>query len=342
LLTLFLVPGMDFPISLQNKWRGKRFNSYNRVLKDIFGARVYKIGLRMDFTCPNRDGKVAVGGCIYCNNASHTPENYRPRATVTAQLAQGAAAQQKRHRADRFIAYFQSYTNTYDSPAALERLYREALAFPGVVGLSIATRPDCVGAEVLDLLQELSRSTYFWLELGLESMHDRTLQWVNRGHGLREFIDAVERAKSRDLRVCAHLILGFPGETRDDMLETPALLNRLGVDGVKLHNLHVIKNTVLEKFYNAGDFPLLSRSEYVSLVVDFLDRLNPEMIIHRLTGETYRAITAAPDWSIDKLGVHNAIFKELAQRDTWQGRLFRDKAQPIDAAISGCAQGAPQ
>jgi radical SAM protein (TIGR01212 family) len=333
---------MNFPVSLQIRWRGKRFNSYNRVLKDIFCARVYKIGLRMDFTCPNRDGKVAVGGCIYCNNASHTPEDYRPRAGVTEQLLQGAAALKRRHRADRYIAYFQSYTNTYDSVTKLEGLYREALAFPGVVGLAIATRPDCVGEDVLDLVQDLSRRTYCWLELGLESMHDRTLQWVNRGHGLREFIDAVERAKRRQLRVCAHLILGFPGESRDDMLDSADLLNRLGIDGVKLHNLHVIKNTVLEKFYHAGDFALLSRQEYVSLVADFLERLNPEMIVHRLTGETYRAITVAPDWSIDKLGVHNAIFRELERRDTWQGRLYRvdDKIDPSGAAISDCLQGA--
>ncbi len=317
---------MKFPISLQKPWRGKRFNSYNRALKDAFDARVYKIGLRLDFTCPNRDGKVAVGGCIYCNNASHTPQDYRPRASVTEQLEQGAAALRKRHKAEKFIAYFQSYTNTYDSVSRLAELYREALNFPGVVGLSVATRPDCVPDDVLDLLQDMSRRTYFWLELGLESMHDRTLEWVNRGHGLSELIDAVERSKSRGLRLCAHLILGFPGETRADILQTPALLNRLGVDGVKLHNLHVIKNTVLEKFYNAGQFTLFSREEYVSLVVDFLELLNPEMIVHRLTGETYRAITVAPDWSVNKIGVHNAIFKELEQRDSWQGRLWR--AQP--------------
>jgi radical SAM protein (TIGR01212 family) len=255
LLTIFLVSGMNFPVSLQIRWRGKRFNSYNRVLKDIFCARVYKIGLRMDFTCPNRDGKVAVGGCIYCNNASHTPEDYRPRVGVTEQLHQGAAALKRRHRADRYIAYFQSYTNTYDSVAMLENLYREALAFPGVVGLAIATRPDCVGEDVLDLVQDLSRRTYFWLELGLESMHNRTLQWVNRGHGLREFIDAVERAKRRQLRTCAHVILGFPGESRDDMLETTDLLNGLGIDGVKLHNLHVIK-TLSWKNILAGGFAL--------------------------------------------------------------------------------------
>lgn len=313
---------MNFPSSLQKLWRGKRYNSFNRVLKDIFAARVYKIGLRLDFTCPNRDGKVAVGGCIYCNNAGHTPQDYRPRTSIKEQLERGAAAIRRRHRAEKFIAYFQSYTNTYDSVSKLERLYREALDFPGVVGLSVATRPDCVPDDILDLMTDLSRHTYLWLELGLESMHNRTLQWVNRGHGLREFVDAAERCKNRGLRLCTHLILGFPTESREEMLQTPEFLNRLDIDGVKLHNLHVIKNTVLEKFYHARDFSLISQSEYVSLVIDFLERLNPEISVHRLTGETYRAITVAPDWSVNKIGVHNAIHKEIEERDGWQGRLY--------------------
>jgi radical SAM protein (TIGR01212 family) len=325
---------MNFPQRLQHQWRGKRFNSFNRVLRDVFEARVYKIGLRLDFTCPNRDGKVAVGGCIYCNNASHTPQDYRPRQSVTEQLEQGALALQKRHKAEKFIAYFQSYTNTYDSASKLESLYREALDVPGIVGLSIATRPDCLPDDTLDLLRELSQQTYLWLELGLESMYDRTLAWVNRGHGLAEFIDAVARAKQRELRLCAHLIIGFPGETRAEILRTPTLLNRLGIDGVKLHNLHVIKHTPLEKLYHLGQVPLFSRAEYVALVVDFLELLKPSTVVHRLTGETYRAITVAPDWSIDKIGVHNAIFKNLEERDTWQGRLHSSALDPVAAGFS--------
>lgn len=332
---------MKFPPSLQNLWRGKRFNSFNRILRDTFNARVYKIGLRLDFTCPNRDGTVTVGGCIYCNNASHTPQVYRPRTSVTAQLEQGAMAVRKRHKAEKFIAYFQSYTNTYDSVDKLAQLYGEALAFPGVVGLAVATRPDCLPDEVLDLISDLSQKTYLWLELGLESMHDRTLAWVNRGHGLREYIDAVERAKNRGLRICTHLILGFPGESREDILETPMLFNRLGIDGVKLHNLHVIKNTALEKLYRSGQVKLFSRDEYIDLVVDFLEMLEPNIIVHRLSGETYRAITVAPDWSIDKIGVHNAIFKAFESRDTWQGRVFPVRNETSAAQmISSSSQGA--
>ncbi|MFQ5853355.1 MAG: TIGR01212 family radical SAM protein [Candidatus Binatia bacterium] len=317
---------MKIPLHLQEKWGGKRYNSFNRVLRETFHARVHKVSLRLDFTCPNRDGRVAVGGCTYCNNSSHTPRGYRPGMSVREQMEQGVATVSRRHRAERFIAYFQSYTNTYGSITKLERLYREALDFPGVVGLSIATRPDCVPDEVLDLIADIARHTYVWLELGLESMHDKTLRWVNRGHGLREFVHAVERSKARGLRLCVHLILGFPGESREEILQTPILLNRMGIDGVKLHNLHVIKHTVLEQIYRSGAFTLLSREAAISLLVDFLELLAPEIVIHRLTGETYRELTVAPDWSVDKIAMLSAIQGELERRETWQGKVHLDGA----------------
>ncbi|MGH7771025.1 MAG: TIGR01212 family radical SAM protein [Candidatus Binatia bacterium] len=316
---------MNFPPLLQEKWDGKRYNSFNRVLRQTFHARVHKVSLRLDFTCPNRDGRVAVGGCTYCNNASHTPRGYRAGMSIMEQLEQGANAVSRLYKAEKFIAYFQSYTNTYGPITKLERFYREALDFPGVVGLSIATRPDCVPDEVLDLIADISRHTYVWLELGLESMHDKTLQWVNRGHGLREFIDAVERSKARGLRLCVHLILGFPGESREEILQTPIFLNRMGIDGVKLHNLHIIKNTVLEKIFRSGAFTLLSRDAYISLLVDFLELLAPEIVIHRLTGETYRELTVAPDWSTNKNAMLNAVREELETRDRWQGRLHLER-----------------
>ncbi len=315
-------------------WDGKRYHSFNSELKKNFSTRVYKVGIRMDFTCPNRDGSVAVGGCTYCNNFSHTAEGFRAGASVTEQLAEGTAALRRRHRAENFIAYFQSYTNTYRPAAKLERLYREALDFPGVVGLAISTRPDCAPDDVLDLIADLARHTYLWLELGLESMHDKTLRWVNRGHGLKEFIDAAGRARARDLRLCAHLILGFPTETREEILQTPALLNRLGINGVKLHNLHVIKNTALAEIYLARGFEIMSREAYAALAVDFLERLAPEIVVHRLTGETYRALTVAPEWSIDKIGVHNAIHDELEQRNTWQGKALGRNAATFHAGLN--------
>ncbi|MBI2358233.1 MAG: TIGR01212 family radical SAM protein [Deltaproteobacteria bacterium] len=313
---------MKLPRRLQEKWRGKRYNSFHRVLKETFGARVHKVSLRWDFTCPNRDGKVATGGCTYCNNAGHTPRTYRPGMSIREQLEMGSEAVRRRYKAEKFVAYFQSYTNTYGPASELERLYRAALDVPGVVGLAIATRPDCVPDDVLDLIADISRHTYLWLELGLESMHDKTLAWVNRGHDLKAFVDAAERSKRKDLRLAVHLILGFPTETREEMLLTPALLNGLGVDGIKLHNLHVIKHTVLERLYRSGAFGLLTREAYVSLVVDFLELLHPEIVVHRLTGETYRDLTVAPGWSVNKIGVLNAIHAELERRDTWQGRIL--------------------
>jgi radical SAM protein (TIGR01212 family) len=334
---------MKFPTSLQTAWGGRRYNSFNCVLKQIFAARVYKISLRLDFTCPNRDGTVAVGGCIYCNNASHTPLDFRARASVTEQLRQGAEAVRKRHRAEKFIAHFQSFSNTYDSVSKLEKLYREALAFPGVVGLAISTRPDCLPPDVLDLLTELSRKTYLWLELGLESIHERTLEWINRGHGLATYVDSVQRARARGLAVCTHLIFGFPGESREDMLAAAPLLNRLGVDGVKLHNLHVIKNTALEAIYNRQPFEIIDQHDYVTLVVDFLEQLDPRTIIHRLTGETYRALTVAPAWSVNKIGVHNAITQMLAARDTWQGRRVLERPNTVfDRTLALASQGVQQ
>ncbi|MGH7874858.1 MAG: TIGR01212 family radical SAM protein [Candidatus Binatia bacterium] len=323
---------MNFPASLESLWRGKRFNSFNRVLYDLFRSRVHKVGLRLDFTCPNRDGKVAVGGCIYCNNASHTPTAYRPKSTVAEQLEQGILALNKRHKAEKFIAYFQSYTNTYESVTRLEQLYREALDYPGIVGIAVATRPDCLPDEALDLLSDIAQETYLWLEVGLESMDDRTLRWINRGHSLKDFLMAVEGVKKRKLRLCVHLILGFPGETRESILATARLFNDLGIDGIKLHNLHVIKNTVLEKFYQLGQVPLMSRDEYVGLVIDFLERLNPAMIVHRLYGATYRTMTVAPEWSVDKRGTHNALHKALAARDAWQGKRFA--APVVDTSMS--------
>ncbi|NIO08225.1 MAG: TIGR01212 family radical SAM protein [Deltaproteobacteria bacterium] len=315
---------MSLPSSLYERWGGNRYNAFNRVLRDHFQAKVHKVSVRTDFTCPNRDGKVAVGGCTYCNNSSHTPERYRPRVPVKEQMAQGMEAIRRRHKAEKFIAYFQSYTNTYGPVTKLENLYREALDHPDVVGLSVATRPDCVPDDVLELLSDISKDTYLWLELGLESMYDKTLQWVNRGHGVREFIDAVKRVKDRDLRLCVHLILGFPIESREEILATPGFLNRMGIDGIKLHNLHVIRNTALEKIYLQGSFDLLSKEEYISLLIEFVELLSPGIVIHRLTGETYRTLTVAPDWSPNKIGMHNEIRRELERRDTWQGKYSAD------------------
>lgn len=326
---------MTFPNDLSENWGGKRYNSFNHVLKKRFGVKVHKVSIRSGFTCPNRDGRVARGGCIYCNNDGHTPANYRAGLSIRAQMGQGIESITRRHGAQKFIAYFQSYTNTYDTTRRLERLYAEALDFSEVVGLSIATRPDCLPDDVLSLIADIARTRYVWLEIGLESMTEKTLEWTNRGHGLYAFLDALERSKAKGLQVCVHLILGFPTDNADDSRQAPGRLSALGVDGVKLHNLHVIRHTVLERLYRAGRIPLLSRDAYVARVSQFLERLASTVVIHRLTGQTSRRLTVAPSWSTEKFKTLNQIEEVLEQNDLWQSRLYRDQHAGNGRPVTG-------
>jgi radical SAM protein (TIGR01212 family) len=302
----------------------KRYTSFPDHLRQTFACRVYKIGLDAGFTCPNRDGSVAVGGCIYCNNASFSPGNRR--ASVVEQLEAGKRFLRRRYRAQKFIAYFQAYTNTYGDVHTLESLYDTALASDDVVGLSVGTRPDCVADEVLDLLADYASKTYFWLELGLESGQDRTLELINRGHTAAAFDDAVQRARRRGLRVGTHIILGLPGETAADMLDTARRLARLRVDAVKIHNLHVVRQTVLEKMYRRGAVSVLDLDTYATRVVDCLEVLPPPTIIMRLMGDAPRSMLVAPEWSLHKQAVIRRIEQELKRRNTWQGRYYTPAA----------------
>ncbi|MBM3224226.1 MAG: TIGR01212 family radical SAM protein [Candidatus Tectomicrobia bacterium] len=308
---------MPSPAFVSASQRYRRFTDH---LRQTFGCRVHKISLDAGFTCPNRDGTVAVGGCLYCNNASFSPGNRR--LTVREQLEEGKRFLQRRYGAQRFIAYFQAYTNTYSDVQTLQRLYDEALACDDIVGLAVGTRPDCVPDAVLDLLADYAQRTYLWLELGLESGHDATLVWLNRGHTVAAFDDAVQRAQQRHLQLCAHVILGLPGESAADMLSTVRRLAALRLDAVKLHHLHVVRHTVLEKLYHQGKVPLLSLEAYASLVADCLERLPPDTIIMRLMGDAPHAMLVAPTWSADKRAALQRIEAELVQRDTYQGKHF--------------------
>ena len=299
----------------------KRYVSFTDHLRQTFACRVHKVCLDAGFTCPNRDGALAVGGCIYCNNASFSPGNRR--LSVTAQLEQGKQFLRKRYGAQKFIAYFQAYTNTYGDVRLLKSLYDTALASDDIVGLSIGTRPDCVPDAVLDLLADYAARTYLWLELGLESGHDQTLALLNRGHTVAAFDDAVRRAQQRRLRLCAHIILGLPGESSAAMLETAQHLAALRLDAVKLHHLHVVRHTVLEKMYQRGEVSLLSMDAYATLVVDCLEVLPPEMIIMRLLGDAPRATLVAPAWSLHKQPVLQRIEQELERRNTYQGKHYQ-------------------
>ncbi len=307
--------------------KGKRYVSFTDHLRQTFSCRVHKISLDAGFTCPNRDGTVAVGGCIYCNNASFSPGNRC--LSVSEQIEQSKDFLRKRYKARKFIAYFQAYTNTYEDVQVLKRLYDEALSCNDVIGLSIGTRPDCVSDAVLDLLADYASRLYVWLELGLESGHDQTLRLINRGHTVAAFDDAIRRAQKRGLRLCAHVILGLPGESHADMLSTCRYLADLCLHAVKLHNLHIVRHTVLEKMYQRGEVPLLDLDTYAALVVDCLEVLPPEMIIMRLMGDAPRDMLVAPLWSLQKQTVIQRIEVELERRDSLQGKFYRTRGRTL-------------
>jgi radical SAM protein (TIGR01212 family) len=304
----------------------RRYYAFSHFLRERFGGKIYRVTLDAGFTCPNVDGTVAVGGCVYCDNRSFSPNRRLPRTGIREQIERGIRALQQRYRAERFIAYFQAATNTYAPVARLRSLYDQAVAHPQVVGLAIGTRPDCVPDDVLDLIQGYARDRYVCLELGLQSIHDRSLDWMNRGHHFDSFADAVRRCQGRGFDLCAHVILGLPGESCDDMLATADVLASLPVQAVKIHNLHVVKDTPLEKMHQAGTVRMLERDEYVSIVCDFLERLPPTMVIQRLSGEAPPDFLVAPLWCLDKPGLLRAIDEELIKRDSWQGKKWESES----------------
>ncbi len=314
----------------------RRYYAFSRFLRERFGTKVYRVTIDAGFTCPNVDGSVAVGGCVYCDNRSFSPNRRLPRATVRDQVERGIAILQKRYHADRFLAYFQAATNTYAPVPKLRRLYDEALAHPQVVGLAVGTRPDSVPEPVLELLEGYARRLYVCLELGLQTIHDRSLDWMNRGHHYDAFVDAVRRCQGRGLDLCAHVILGLPGESHADMMATAEALAGLPVHAVKIHNLHVVRDTPLAEQYARGEVRLFERDEYVRVVCDFLERLPPQMVVHRLSGDAPPDYLIAPVWCLDKPALLRAIEDELARRDSWQGKLYsKQTGEPGGSATGG-------
>jgi radical SAM protein (TIGR01212 family) len=296
----------------------KSYNQFSEELKRVFGCRVHRISVDAGFTCPNRDGTVGVGGCIFCSDHGSGSFGIARGLSIADQLEDGKEVMTRKYKAQQFIAYFQPYSNTYAPPEQLRRLYDEALAVADVVGLIVGTRPDCLPPHTLELLADYHRKTYFWLELGLQSPLDRTLQAIKRGHDSAAFMTAARAVKALGMRLCVHVILGLPGESREEMLATPALLNGLGVDGVKIHLLHVSRGTELAGMYERGEVTVLAKDEYVGLVCDFLERLDPRISIQRLTGDGGRDLLA-PVWSAAKFEVLNAIDAELQRRGSRQG-----------------------
>jgi len=298
---------------------GLPYFAYNFFLRRKFGQRVHKVSLDAGFTCPNVDGSITTGGCVFCDNRSFSPSRRLPRTTIAGQLEAGIRHIRRRFKCDRFLAYFQPATNTYAPVERLRPLYEEALAHPDVVGLAIGTRPDCVPPDVLDLLTELAGRTYLSVEYGMQSMHDRSLDWMNRGHHHDAFVDAVERSQGRGFEICAHVILGLPGESPADMLATARELARVNVDAVKIHNLYAVKNTPLAEQVARGEVRLLDREEYVEILVDFLERLPPGCVVERISGDAPPDFFIGPAWCLDKAGVKRAVEEEFARRGTRQG-----------------------
>jgi radical SAM protein (TIGR01212 family) len=299
-----------------------RYTDLNTYLRNLFGCRVQKITIDAGLTCPNRDGTLSHEGCIYCNSRGSGTGAHAKGLSITQQLIDGKNLLSRRYKARKFIAYFQSFSNTYAPLPQLQRLYDEALSVDDVVGLSIGTRPDCVNDAVLGLLQNYAKQHLIWIEYGLQSACDATLAYINRGHDAQCFEDAVAKTQNRGIRICAHVILGLPHETRQDMLNTAAMIAKLRIDGVKLHLLYVVRGTRLEALYRQGDFKCLEQQAYVELVCDFLERIPAAMVIQRLTGDPHPEELLAPRWSLKKSETLNLIRRTLEKRDSWQGKYF--------------------
>ncbi len=302
----------------------KRYYPFSRHLRETFGCRVHRITLDGGFTCPTRDGTLSLGGCIYCGERGSGSGAHRSGFSIAEQMIRGIEMGQRRFKAQKFMAYFQAFTNTYAPVERLRALYDEALRYEEVVGLAIGTRPDCVPEPVLDLLEEYSHRTYLWVEYGLQSAHDRTLRLIKRGHTVAQFVEAVKKTKARGIPICAHVILGLPGETREEMMATADLVASLDLEGIKIHSLCVLRGTELAEMYQRGEFQLPTLEEYLSLVCDFLERLPPRMVIQRLVGEAPADLLVAPSWSLEKRAVLQKIEGELERRGTYQGQKYED------------------
>lgn len=313
----------------------KRYNQYSAHLKNKFGVKVYKITLDAGFSCPNRDGGINVAlnpdmclqsengevqrGCIFCDDGGSFSQAHSNLLSIEEQVQVGVEATKKRFKAEKFMSYFQAYSNTYKPVGELEKIYKSALNHPDVVGLSIGTRPDCVDDEKLKLIAGFKDDYYTWVEYGLQTVHNKTLKAINRGHDYECFLRAYEKSKEVGLNVCAHVILNLMDETKDEMLETAQKLAELKVDGVKIHMLCALEGTKLSQMYNEGKISFMSEEDYIQTVCDFLEILPPETTIHRLAGNGLSKDLIAPQWLGKKMDCLNRIDRELIKRDSYQG-----------------------
>jgi len=299
----------------------KRYNDFNTYLRSIFDCRVQKITIDAGLSCPNRNGTISTGGCIYCNARGSGTGAHAKGLSVTDQIIHGKRALSKRYKAKKFIAYFQSFSNTYGPFDRLKILYEQALAVEDVVGLSIGTRPDCVNEQILELLQSYVKKHLVWIEYGLQSANNSTLAFINRGHDVQCFKKAVVATKNRGIKICAHVILGLPNEKKPHVLETARAVSGMEIDGIKIHLLYVVRGTKLDKLYAAGEYRCLEQQQYADLVCDFLEHIPKNMIIQRLTGDPHPEELVAPMWALKKTENMALIKETLEKRDSWQGKF---------------------
>lgn len=318
---------MNHPLPVFFWGHSRRFNSYSEYIRNIFGGRIQKLSIDAGFTCPNRDGTLGYGGCIFCNNEAFNPSYCSAQKPVRQQLEEGIAFHKVRYRrAQGYLAYFQAFSNTHAPLGRLKTLYSEALSFPGVRGLVIGTRPDCLDEPILDYLAELAQQYFISVEIGIESCYDSTLAWMRRGHGFEQAVRALEQCKIRSLTTGAHFILGLPGETEEMMLESATIVSKLPLTFIKLHQLQVLENTDLADMYRSDphDFRLFGLNEYIGFVIRYIERLNPAFVIERFTAETPPRYLITPNWGLLRTDQILAMIEQrLSELDTWQGKYFK-------------------
>lgn len=306
-------------------WGEKPYHSLDYELKQRFGEKIYKLTLNGGMSCPNRDGKISFGGCIFCSEGGSGDFASSAALSIPEQIQDAKKRLVRKRPAQRYIAYFQAYTNTYGSIGHLRKIFTEAIEDPEIVLLSIATRPDCLEEEVVELLAELNKKKPVWVELGLQTIHEKSARFIRRGYPLPVFTDAVRRLNLHGIEVVTHVILGLPGETREMMLETVDYLNTLPIQGIKLQLLHVLKDTDLGRLYEKEPFPVLSEDEYTGIVLECISHLRPEITVHRITGDGPKELLIAPLWSSAKRSVLNHIHREMKQKNIYQGKYLEEK-----------------
>lgn len=307
----------------RKSWNGKPYCSLDYMLRERFGEKVYKVTLNGGMSCPNRDGTLGTRGCIFCSEGGSGDFAADVSLSVTEQIESQIALLSGKRPIQKYIAYFQAYTNTYAPVEYLRKIFKEAMSHPRIVALSVDTRPDCLGEEVLDLLEELNRIKPVWIELGLQTIHEKTAQYIRRGYRLSCFDQAVENLRKRNIEVIVHTILGLPGESREEILETMRYLNKKDIQGIKLQLLHVLKGTDLAYDYLAGRFQVYEREEYLDLLIECLENLDPEIVIHRITGDGPKDLLIAPLWASRKREVLNLLHHQMKEQNSYQGKSLK-------------------